>query len=73
MTTLAIEPPGGPPAPRRIVTALAALVRARLVQFLAIGGAIFRGAGNHDRRGRHRNLRGERLTGCPRPTAANAT
>ena len=41
MTTLAIEAPGGPPAPRRILTALAALARARLVQFLAIGGAIF--------------------------------
>jgi hypothetical protein len=41
MTTLAIEPPGGPPAPCRIFTALAALARARLVQFLAIGGAIF--------------------------------
>jgi hypothetical protein len=41
MTTLAIEVPDGPPAPRRILTALAALARARLVQFLAIGGAIF--------------------------------
>jgi len=41
MTTLAIEAPGGPPAPRRILTALAALARARLVQFLAIGAAIF--------------------------------
>lgn len=41
MTTLAIEPPSGPPEPRRIVSVLAALARARLVQFLAIGGAIF--------------------------------
>jgi hypothetical protein len=41
MTTLAIEPPGGPPVPRRILSVLAALARARLVQFLAIGGAIF--------------------------------
>jgi hypothetical protein len=41
MTTLAIDAPGGPPGPRRILTLLAALARARLVQFLAIGGAIF--------------------------------
>lgn len=41
MTTLAIEAPGGPPAPRRFLAALAGLARSRLVQFLAIGGAIF--------------------------------
>src|SRR5678815_2783474 len=42
MTTLAIEAPtAGRPARPRILTALAALARARLVQFLAIGGAIF--------------------------------
>src|SRR5258705_529379 len=42
MTTLAIEAPtAGRPARRRIPAALAALARARLVQFLAIGGARF--------------------------------
>jgi hypothetical protein len=41
MTTLAIDAPADPPGHRRILAALAALARARLVQFLAIGGAIF--------------------------------